>query len=131
MRRRRTAHIDELAQLDWVTGLSGDALRSVARHIDRCDLPAGTRVQRAGMRARWIWIVLGGALEANGELVLPGHAWGERDVVLGEPSAVDVCAPRGATVLSLPASSYHGLLAEPSFAAAATRRLARASVVVA
>lgn len=61
-------------------------------------------------------------------MVLPGTAHGEAEVLLGRPSAFDLVAATPASVLSLPAQVFHGLLAEPAFARSVAHRMARATL---
>ena len=120
---------EDLEPIEWFASLAPGVLRQVARHADRVDVAAGTRLQQQGVHARWIWVVAAGALELRRDgvplgLVLPGGAACETDVLLGAPSAVEVVAATPATVVSVPARAFHGLLDTSSLGAAVARRLA-------
>jgi len=120
---------DDLAPLAWFAPLSPAARRAAARGADWCSVPAGTRLQRQGLHARWLWVVVDGLVEVHhdGELVgivAPGRAFGEVELMLGVPSEVEVVAVTDATVVSLSAAAFHGLFTHPCFAAAVAKRLA-------
>lgn len=124
---------EDLAPIEWFAGLSKATLQAAARSADWCDVAAGQRLQSEHLHVRWIWIVASGVLELRQwgrieGLVLPGTAWGEAEVVLGQPSEVEVRAAGPSKVLSLSAAAFHGLLADPAFASGVTRRLARTAV---
>src|SRR3954452_7118405 len=123
----------ELEDIEYFSLLSHDALRQVGRHVDRVEVAEGVTLQRQGMAARWIWINVSGLLQLrrDGEpagLVLPGAVYGERELLLGGPSRVDVLAAWPSTVLSIEARAWHALMDVPSFAAAVARRMAHAAV---
>jgi len=129
MRLTRRTPSDDLAALAWFAPLSPPARRAAARRADWCSVPAGTQLQRQGLHARWLWVVVDGVVEVHhdGELVgmvPPGRAFGEVELMLGTPSPVEVVAATDATVVSLSAAAFHGLFEEPSFAAAVAKRLA-------
>ena len=117
----------DLTAIPWFAGLSREALRTAARHADRVDVAAGTRLQRSGFQVQWIWVVASGRLDAGGRAIEPGQAWGETEVVLGVPAEADLVATMPSTVLSFPAAAFHGLFDQPSFSTAVARRLARAA----
>lgn len=126
---RRTSS-DDLLGVDWFAPLSAAARRAAGRHADWCRVPAGTRLQRQGLHARWVWVVVDGIVEVrrDGEvlgLVRPGAAVGEVELLLNAPSPVEVVAAGDATVVSVSAAAFHGMFGEPSFAAAVAKRLAR------
>jgi len=123
----------ELEDVEYFSFLSHDALRQASRFIDRVDVAEGATLQRQGMAARWIWIPTSGLLQLrrNGDpagLVLPGSAYGEREMLLGGPSRVEVIAAWPSTVLSIEAPAWHALMDVPSFAAAVARRMALVGV---
>lgn len=125
---------EELAAIPWFADLDSRQLRLAARHADRVRVDAGTRLQHQGSRAGWLWIPVDGPLRLlrNGTVVgeVPaGGAWGEPEVLLGAPSAVEVVAPSTVTVVSLPARAFHGMLGEAAFAATVARRQARAALL--
>ena len=129
--RARSRHpwLAELENIEYFAALSHDALRQASRYVDRADVPEGARLQRQGMAARWIWIPISGLLQLrrDGEpagLVLPGSAYGEREMLLGGPSRVDVFAAWPSTVVSIEAPAWHALMDIPSFAAGVARRMA-------
>jgi CRP-like cAMP-binding protein len=128
--RARSRHPwQELEDVEYFSFLTPEALRQASRYIDRVDVAEGARLQRQGMAARWVWIPLSGLLQLrrDGEpagLVLPGAAYGEREMLLGGPSRVDVIASWPSTVLSIEARAWHALMDVPSFAAAVARRMA-------
>ena len=124
---------DELQEVDYFSILSPEACRQAARYVDRVDVAEGATLQRQGMATRWIWIPLSGLLQLRRDgdaagLVLPGAAYGEREMLLGGPSRVDVIAAWPSTVLSMEARAWHALMDVPSFAAAVARRMAQAGV---
>src|SRR4051812_26909746 len=93
----------ELEDVEYFSLLSHDALRQACRYVDRVDVPEGATLQRQGMAARWIWINVSGLLQLrrDGEpagLVLRGAVYGERELLLGGPSRVDVLAAWPSTV---------------------------------
>src|SRR5688500_32554 len=82
---------EDLEDVDYFSALSPEALRQASRHVDRVDVAEGTTLQRQGMAARWLWIPESGVLQLrhDGEavgLVLPGAAYGERELLVGGPS---------------------------------------------
>ena len=120
---------DDLLGVDWFAPLSRTARRAAARHADWSRVRPGTRLQRQGRHARWVWVVIDGIVEVrrDGEvvgLVPPGAAVGEVELLLNAPSPVDVVAAGDATVVAVAAAAFHGLFEEPSFAAAVAKRLA-------
>jgi CRP-like cAMP-binding protein len=124
---------EDLQDIDYFSVLSHEALREAARHVDRVDVAEGTVLQRQGMSTRWIWIPTSGLLQLrrDGEavgLVLPGAAYGERELLVGGPSRVDVVTAWPSTVLSISAPAWHALMDVPSFGAAVARRMAKAGV---
>lgn len=124
---------EDLEDIDYFSVLSREALRRASRHVDRVDVAEGVILQRQGMAARWLWIPESGVLQLrrDGEavgLVLPGAAYGERELLLGGPSRVDVVTAWPSTVLSMSAPAWHALMDVPSFAAAVARRMAHATV---
>ena len=124
---------EDLAPVEYFADLSPDNVRAAARGADWCDVPPGTRLERQGMHPRFVWVVTAGVLEVRRDgdvvgMVLPGAAHGEAEVLLGRPAAYDLVAATPATVLSLPAQVFHGLLAEPTFARSVARRMARATL---
>jgi CRP-like cAMP-binding protein len=132
--RNRSRHPwQELEDIDYFATISSDALRQAARHVDRVDVAEGETLQRQGMAARWVWIPTSGLLQLRRDggpagLVLPGAAYGERELLLGGPSRVDVVAAWPSTVLSISAPAWHALMDVPSFAAGVARRMAHAGV---
>ena len=129
--RDRSRHPwQELEDVEYFAALSHDAQRQAYRHIDRVDVAEGTVLQRQGMAARWVWIPISGLLQLRRDhepagLVLPGAVYGERELLLGGPSRVEVLAAWPSTVLSMEAPAWHALMNVPSFAAAVARRMAR------
>jgi CRP-like cAMP-binding protein len=94
----------ELEDVDYFSFLSHDALRQASRYVDRVEVAEGARLQRQGMAARWVWIPTSGLLQLQRDgqaagLVLPGAAYGERELLLGGPSRVEVIAAWPSTVL--------------------------------
>ena|SRR5438067_8294077 len=132
--RSRSRHPwEELEDVEYFSVLSHDALRQTRRYVDEVDVPEGATLQRQGMAARWVWIPTSGLLQLRRDgdpagLVLPGAAYGERELLLGGPSRVDVLAAWPSTVLSIEAPAWHALMDVPSFAAAVARRMAVAGV---
>ena len=129
MRYTRGDHPDELKGVAWFASLSAGARRALRRHADRIDVAPGTRLQRQGARAQWVWVVADGEIEVrhDGEVVgvVPaGQASGEVEVLTGHDSPVEVVAATSARVYSLPAAAYHGMFRDPSFSSAVARRLA-------
>lgn len=121
---------EDLAAVSYFEGLPRPLLRAAGRSADWVDVAPGTRLQRQGMHAGWLWVAVDGPLELhrNGELVgtVPeGQAYGEAEVLLGMASPVDVVAPAATTVVSFPARAFHGLLGDAEFATAVARRQAR------
>lgn len=124
---------EDLEDVGYFSALSHEALRQASRHVDRVDVAEGVTLQRQGMRARWLWIPESGVLQLRRDseavgLVLPGAAYGERELLLGGPSGVDVVTAWPSTVLSIAAPAWHALMDVPSFAAAVARRMAQAIV---
>jgi CRP-like cAMP-binding protein len=132
-RRSSSSAAESLAAVPWFGDLGAEQLAHAARHADWVPAPAGTRLQRQGFQAGWLWVAVDGPLEVrrNGNpvgVVRPGGAWGEAEVLLGIPSAVEVVAPDDLTVVSLPAAAFHGMLGDAAFATTVARRQARASL---
>jgi CRP-like cAMP-binding protein len=124
---------EDLEDIDYFSVLSHEARRKASRHVDRVDVAEGVVLQRQGMAARWLWIPESGLLQLrrDGEavgLVLPGASYGERELLVGGPSRVDVVTAWPSTVLSISAPAWHALMDVPSFAAAVARRMAHATV---
>jgi CRP-like cAMP-binding protein len=135
-RRRAGRHEpwQDLASVEWFAELPREVLRVAGRNADWVTVPAGTRLQREGLHARWIWVAVTGPLELrrNGETVgrvEAGDAYGEVEVLLGMASPVDVVTTGPTTVVSFAARAFHGLLDDPAFAATVARRRARANVI--
>ena len=121
---------EDLEGVGYFGALSQEALRQASRHVDRVEVAEGSTLQRQGLSTRWIWIPVSGLLQLrrNGEpvgLVLPGAAYGERELLVGGPSPVDVVAAWPSTVLSISAPAWHALMDVPSFAAGVARRMAQ------
>lgn len=130
---RSSAITDDLVEVAWFSDLTPEQRRAARRHADRVRVEPGTRLQRQGFHARWLWVPVDGHLELqrNGTVVgtvPPGGAWGEAEALLGLPSSVDVVAPAATTVVSLGAAAFHGMLGDAAFAATVARRQARASL---
>jgi CRP-like cAMP-binding protein len=120
---------DDLAPVEWFGDLTPQVRKSLSRHADWVDVAPGTRLQQQGVHARWVWVVASGSLELRrgGQpvgVVGEGEAACEVEVLLGAPSWVDVVAVTPATVISLPARAFHGLLDTSSLGAAVARRMA-------
>jgi hypothetical protein len=133
--RRTSPHLEALEALEalaavlWFAELPPRQLDLAARHTDWVDVAAGTRLQQQGFHAHWLWIPANGALALcrgaqTVDEVPIGGAWGETEVLLWVPSAVDVVAPQSLTVLALPASVFHGMLGDAAFATGVARRQA-------
>jgi CRP-like cAMP-binding protein len=125
---------EELAAIPWFADLDARRLRLAARSADRVRVAAGTRLQQQGRHVGWLWIPVDGPLELRRNDVVVGEvpaggAWGEPEVLLGLPSAVEVVATSTVTAVSLPARAFHGMLGEAAFAATVARRQARASLL--
>jgi len=122
---------DDLAVVPWFAELSAAQRRAASRHTDWVPVRAGQRLQRQSFHVRWLWIPVDGTLELRRNdawvgVVEPGGAWGEAEALLGLPSSVDVLVGEDATVLSLPANAFHGMLGDAAFAATMARRQAKA-----
>lgn len=130
--RKRSHHAqpwEDLAPVDWFASLTPEVRRQLARYADWVDIAAGTRLQRQGLHARWIWVVADGALELRRDgsavgVVPRGSAACETDVLLGVPSATEVVAATPATVISIASRAFHGLLDTSSLGASVARRMA-------
>jgi CRP-like cAMP-binding protein len=120
---------DDLAPVEWFGGLDPKVRKALSRHADWVSVEPGTRLQQQGVHARWVWVVAEGSLELRrgGQpvgTVVAGEAACEVEVLLGAPSWVDVVATEPATVISLPARAFHGMLDATSLGAAVARRMA-------
>lgn len=106
------------------------ALRRVVTQVDRCELPAGSRLQPAGLRVQWVWIVVEGRIDLrrdDGEVVesvLPGEVYGEVEALARVPAGAEAVVGVDSVLLAVPVRAVHALLASPPFADAAARRLA-------
>jgi CRP-like cAMP-binding protein len=120
---------DDLAPVEWFGGLDPKVRKALSRHADWVDVEPGTRLQQQGVHARWVWVVASGVLELRrgGQVVgavAAGEAACEAEILLGAPSWVDVVAGTPATVISIPARAFHGMLDSTSLGAAVAHRMA-------
>jgi CRP-like cAMP-binding protein len=131
--RRTDSAVEALRSIPWFEDLQPEQVSFAARHVDWLDVAAGTRLQRQGFHAGWLWIPVDAPLDLrrnDGRVgsVRPGGAWGETEVLLGVPSSVEVIAAEPVRAVSLPAPVFHGMLGDAAFATTVARRQARASL---
>jgi CRP-like cAMP-binding protein len=126
----------ELLQTPYFAALRPREARQAARHVDRCELPAGTRVQARGYLVHWVWVVVDGCLVLrDGDAIVgslgPGEVFGEAEALAHQPSPVEVVTGPSSVLLAVPVPLLNGLLAPSPFAVATSGRLARRAVATA
>ena len=122
---RSTSAAAELATAGFLGGVDADRLAWLDRLVEERRLSAGEVLVAAGEDARWVWVVVDGAVATGDGVVGRGGVLCEPDVLaLGTvPATATALAPSRA--LGLPYRALTALIArERAFALRLARRLA-------
>lgn len=107
--------IKYLSQVPLFSGFSKKDLGEVARHVDRIDAPAGTKLTEEGAMAHQFGIIVdGGASVIRNNRKLAdlgaGDFWGEMALLLRESSSATVATTENSTILVMHSREFGHLL---------------------
>ncbi len=107
--------IEYLSRVPLFSGFSKKELGEVARHVDRTEAAAGTKLTQEGALAHQFGIIVEGAASVtrnNRKLadLGPGDFWGEMALLLKENSSATVATTEPSTILVMHSREFGHLL---------------------
>ena len=111
----------ELSRVAVLSGLSGEKLTEIARHMEREEVPPGRAVVREGDDAERFYVVLSGLFAVSQEdlgprrVLNPGDYFGEVGLAMNVPRTASVRALTPAVVASCDRAAFDEYL-RPLFA---------------
>lgn len=114
---RNADKIKYLSQVPLFSGFSKRDLGEVARHVDRVDVPAGSKLTDEGTLAHQFGIIVDGSaiVRRNNRKLAelgPGDFWGEMALLLKEKTSASVTTDADSTVLVMHSREFGHLLDE-------------------
>jgi ATP-binding cassette subfamily B protein len=115
------ATVTELSRVELFSGLPGERLTEIARHLKREEVPPGRQVVREGEPGERFYIVLSGLFTVTQEdlgprrVLQPGDYFGEVALAMNVPRTASVRALTPAVVASCDRATFDELL-RPLFA---------------
>ena len=115
------ATVTELSRIELLAGLPGETLTTIARRMEREEVPPGRRVVREGDAGERFYIVLSGMFAVSQEdlgarrLLQPGDYFGEVALAMDVPRTASVRALTPAVVASCDRETFDELI-RPLFA---------------
>jgi len=113
--------VTELSRIELLAGLPGETLTTIARRMEREEVPPGRRVVREGDAGERFYIVLSGMFAVSQEdlgarrLLQPGDYFGEVALAMDVPRTASVRALTPAVVASCDRETFDELI-RPLFA---------------
>src|SRR3954471_17499486 len=115
------ATVTELTRVELFSGLPGEKLNEIAKHLQREEVPPGRQVVREGDDSERFYVVLSGLFTVSQEdlgprrVLQPGSYFGEVGVAMNVPRTASVRALTAAVVASCDRATFDELL-RPLFA---------------
>jgi CRP-like cAMP-binding protein len=118
---RSSATSHELARIELLAGLPGETIATLAKRMDREEVPPGTAIMYEGEPGDRFYVVFAGMLSVsqrdrgNVGVLRPGDYFGEVALAMGVPRTATVTAITPAVVASCDRQTFDELV-RPMFA---------------